>query len=74
MAKSNLVEVGSEEVSEKKTRKAQGPRNMVAIVTVDDNGKVTLEKASYNAASLLTLFGELSGQGRNPQILNITKS
>lgn len=58
----------------KKKRKPQGPRQMVAIVTVDDEGKVNLEAASYNAATLLKLFGELSRGGRNPQILNIVRS
>lgn len=66
----------SEEVDEspaKKRRNVQ-PRTLVAIVTVTSEGKVQLEKASYNAASLLTLYGSLSEEGKSPQILNISKS
>ena len=58
----------------KKPRRAVGPRQMVAIVTVAEDGKVNLEAASYNAAALLTRFGELSRNGANPQILNIVRS
>ena len=61
------------ETPEKKKRNTQ-PRQMVAIVTVDEQGKVNLEAASYNAATLLQKFGELSRSGSNPQILNITRS
>ena len=63
-----------EEGAKKKPRRAVGPRQMVAIVTVDESGKVNLEAASYNAAALLNRFGELSRNGANPQILNIVRS